>query len=373
MLPKAGAILDLNSGAKGGLILSNISLDNIGEIFSGFPGMSGADIAVAKAQLKGAMVYNTKQGARAFGESNVSNATMFYATTIDNAQPTFRHYWWDNDIDVKFTDTGASSIKNFAITYDNSPSVSPYNRTFYYNATGNSIQYIGTNCYGDKTFQCRDKTNKNTAKCGSFFIGQTVRLNTTDKCTVHAPNSNYEWNTDYANGNKIFSIRVYKGTLTPEQIAANYEVDKRRFTAPPRVKIGDNFSPEVVVLSPHFLMCKVPQSTSGLGPVDVEIISDGASSTLDDAYKYVDATSAFYVSSISPIIGSAGEKLKLTGNGFGDITKIEAGGIECPINSSTRTSTFCECTLPANPPGEVDIMIITSSKPYRFAKVFEYK
>ncbi|MDR2085897.1 MAG: hypothetical protein LBP72_01860, partial [Dysgonamonadaceae bacterium] len=59
--PKAGAILDLNSGAKGGLILSNVGLDNPTEIPAGFPGMSGADIAVAKAQLKGAMVYNTNE------------------------------------------------------------------------------------------------------------------------------------------------------------------------------------------------------------------------------------------------------------------------------------------------------------------------
>jgi hypothetical protein len=305
------------------------------------------------------------------GADYTANSTMFFCPPTENAQPTFRHFWWSNDVDVKFTDTNSNNIKNFAITYDNSVLASPNNRTFYYNGSENSINYVGTNCVGSTTNYCREKTNKNTAKCGSFFVGQTVHVNTYDKCI--AAGTNFHRDT-YTHGNKMFSIRVYKGALTPEQIAANYEVDKRRFTAPPQVKIGGNLSPEVVVLSPHFLMCKVPSSTGGLGTADVEVTNaDGTSLILDDAYKYVDATTDFYVSEIKPIIGSAGENLKLTGNGFGDITKIEAGGSDCPIKTSTRTSTFCECTLPANPPGEVDIMIITNTKPYRFAKVFEYK
>jgi hypothetical protein len=56
--PKEGAILDLNSDAKGGLILSNVNINDPEVIPSGFAGMDGVDIATAKAQLPGTLVYN---------------------------------------------------------------------------------------------------------------------------------------------------------------------------------------------------------------------------------------------------------------------------------------------------------------------------
>jgi uncharacterized protein (TIGR02145 family) len=58
--PKVGAILDLNSGVKGGLLLSNVTLTNLHDIPSGLAGIS--DIAreerVVKEAFCGAMVYH---------------------------------------------------------------------------------------------------------------------------------------------------------------------------------------------------------------------------------------------------------------------------------------------------------------------------
>jgi uncharacterized protein (TIGR02145 family) len=58
--PKNGAILDLNSTAKGGLLLSNVTLLNLYTIPADFPGMtpSPADLADAKKKFTGAMVYH---------------------------------------------------------------------------------------------------------------------------------------------------------------------------------------------------------------------------------------------------------------------------------------------------------------------------
>jgi hypothetical protein len=283
------------------------------------------------------------------------------------AAPVFRHYWWANDIDVKFTDSGSNNIKNFAITYDNSAQASPYNRTFYYNGSENSIQYIGTNCNDPSNF-CRDRINKNTARCGSFFIGQTVRVNTDDRCSV----DNTYIDDDYANGNKIFSIRVYDKQLTSEQIAANYEVDRRRFTAPPTVTIGGQSCTDVVVLSKNFLMCTVPAGS--LGTQNVVVVSDGVPTTYSDAYEYVGST-AFYINTISPIVGTANQPnqtLTLTGNNLNGITKVEVGGVAC--TNLNVNATDCTCTLPDTlPVGEVDIMITVGGDVYRFAKVFEYQ
>jgi hypothetical protein len=60
--PTAGAILDLNSNAKGGLVLSNVaitSLDSIPEGTGYFPGVDTPALRVFNPKLRGAIVYNT--------------------------------------------------------------------------------------------------------------------------------------------------------------------------------------------------------------------------------------------------------------------------------------------------------------------------
>jgi uncharacterized protein (TIGR02145 family) len=52
--PAKGALLDLNKAVKGGLLLSNVALDNLYTIPSTFPGGAPAN----KSEFKGAMVYN---------------------------------------------------------------------------------------------------------------------------------------------------------------------------------------------------------------------------------------------------------------------------------------------------------------------------
>jgi hypothetical protein len=55
--PKAGAILDLNSSVKGGLVLSNVEINNWSKIPAGFPGIISEQ--ESNAALSGMMVYNT--------------------------------------------------------------------------------------------------------------------------------------------------------------------------------------------------------------------------------------------------------------------------------------------------------------------------
>jgi hypothetical protein len=59
---KEGTLLDLNSDTKGGLLLSNVYLNNLTEFPESFPGISGLeepDLANAKDDLKSAIIYNT--------------------------------------------------------------------------------------------------------------------------------------------------------------------------------------------------------------------------------------------------------------------------------------------------------------------------
>jgi uncharacterized protein (TIGR02145 family) len=77
--PKDGTVLDLNSSAKGGLILSNVALSNLYTIPASFPGM-GTPPADAKEKFTGALVYHTganniPAGIYAWNGTNWSPAT----------------------------------------------------------------------------------------------------------------------------------------------------------------------------------------------------------------------------------------------------------------------------------------------------------
>jgi hypothetical protein len=152
----------------------------------------------------------------------------------------------------------------------------------------------------------------------------------------------------------------------------NAVLDQVRYLAPPSVTIGGVPCTEVVVLSLHFPMCKVPLSTSGARRESVVITTGSNILTLNNAYDYVDAVTAFYVSSISPIIGSAGDTLTITGNKFEDILEVKVGNVTCPTSiDATGADGMDSCTfnLPADLTGKVDITITTGNKTYRFAKV----
>jgi hypothetical protein len=169
----------------------------------------------------------------------------------------------------------------------------------------------------------------------------------------------------------FLSVRLYNRVLKPAEIATNAALDQIRYLNPPKVTIGGNECTEVVVLSSNFLMCKVPPGDD-TGLKDVKVESKGVTSTYNGAYEYVPGT-AFYIDLISPILGSAGETLTLTGNNLDTITELEVGGNVCP-SPTTQTSIKYECELPALAAGEVDIKITTTGgKTYRFAKVFEYQ
>jgi hypothetical protein len=164
----------------------------------------------------------------------------------------------------------------------------------------------------------------------------------------------------------FLSVRLYNRVLTSAEIALNAKLDQKRYLNPPSVTIGGNACTEVVVLSDHFLMCKVPAGTSGQKDVEVDGI------TYSRAYKYVPAGD-FYVSKISPIIGSAGTTLTLEGNRLGEISAVSVGGVPC-TNGIYQDAVKYECELPPNSSGEVDITIkLNDNTVYRFAKVFEYQ
>ncbi|MDR2085669.1 MAG: IPT/TIG domain-containing protein [Dysgonamonadaceae bacterium] len=593
--PKAGAILDLNSGAKGGLVLSNVSLDNTGEIPAGFPGMSSAEIAVAKAQLKGAMVYNTNPNtcvgvhawdgnhwarpispqksegdplkitsntANAVGGDNIeftvdteaktytwyinpngagyeyigvttgpklevaipagtvklkviadnchvleeSNEAIIqseslspkfgstdggnyiyiygdfpYAATGDYVQSDLvAHYDgvnnsglgdkyhhnditkpWANLVDAAtplnvtgtvttaaweakgYRDDNGSELKTPSIVpntwpdgneprtaeiiYTTPPTELPANaevRLFWYgpfwtsvanDRQGFHIRYRGA--YENSFQPLSIWQNSNEIKDAKVKIPAIYEANTLHTVTSTYANSlddatftnmlidgvkvpenflirsNAVANTvldfGYAGSpggteiegtqvsNFLYqSIRLYSRVLSDQEIAHNAALDQIRYIAPPVVTIDGVPCTEVVVLSSHFLMCKVPKSIHGTGYKDVVITTSVKTLTLTGAYQYVEAASAFYVSSISPIIGkanTASQTLILTGNKLDKIADINVGGQPCTNLTVTPDGKTLTCTLPSIDVGEVDIILtMDDATIYRFAKVLEF-
>jgi hypothetical protein len=170
------------------------------------------------------------------------------------------------------------------------------------------------------------------------------------------------------NGSTFLSFRLYDRVLEPGEIAENAVLDQKRYLAPPTVTIGGNLCTEVVVLSPHILMCKVPAGSSE-GTKDVEV--NGV--TYSGAYKYV-PVNKFYVSNISPIIGGIETILRLKGNEMTEINEVLLDGKTCTLVS--RDAGEYKCSLPSDlssAGGEMDITIkLNDDTVYRFAKVFEY-
>jgi hypothetical protein len=168
----------------------------------------------------------------------------------------------------------------------------------------------------------------------------------------------------------FLSIRLYDRVLSSDEIKRNAELDQIRYLNPPAVTIDGVPCTEVVVLSSHFLMCKVPAGS--IGAKDVEIKVKDKTIHYAGAYEYVSAGD-FYVSSISPIIGSVNDVLTLEGNKLNEISEVRVGGALC-TNVIYQDVARYECELPSNPSGEVDITIkLIDETVYRFAKVFEYQ
>jgi hypothetical protein len=174
----------------------------------------------------------------------------------------------------------------------------------------------------------------------------------------------------YLSGSTFLSVRLYDRVLTPAEIELNAELDQKRYLTPPTVTIGGDSCTEVVVLSPHFLMCRVPEGTT---KGDNQVKLNGMDYT---NYKYVDPDDDFYISSISPIVGSfaGGTVLTLEGNKLETITKVEVGGISYDTPDVLTFGKKYKYTLAPHSAGEVDIVITTTGgETYRFAKVFEYQ
>jgi hypothetical protein len=87
-------------------------------------------------------------------------------------------------------------------------------------------------------------------------------------------------------------------------------------------------------------------------------------------------TSIIRVSSVFPYRGglAGGTPLRIFGMNFGSTPPtVTVGAFNCPVDTSTMTSTEIRCTLPGNPAGLVDIVVASATTgTYTFQKGYRY-
>jgi hypothetical protein len=181
----------------------------------------------------------------------------------------------------------------------------------------------------------------------------------------------------YLSYSTFLSVRLYDRVLEAGEIEHNAELDQIRYLAPPTVTIDGNLCTEVVVLSPHFLMCKVPAGNIGAKDIEIKVKDKETEKTINyaGAYEYVDPDGDFYISEVFPIVSpvEGGGTLTLKGNQLSTINEVSIGNVICSNVTIQGDDTYA-CSIPANPAGETDITIkLGDGMVYRFAKVFEYQ
>ena len=87
-------------------------------------------------------------------------------------------------------------------------------------------------------------------------------------------------------------------------------------------------------------------------------------------------TSMIRISSVFPYRGglAGGTFLRIFGINFGLLPPtVTVGGLDCPVDSNTITSTEIRCTLPGQSPGLVDVVVASSTTgTYTFQKGYRY-
>jgi hypothetical protein len=209
----------------------------------------------------------------------------------------------------------------------------------------------------------------NNALTDSYINNTHATIYSRPACSLATTQTGHVWIGKDLEYSTFLSVRLYNRVLNSTEIEENARLDQIRYLTPPEVKIDNVACTEVVVLSPHFLMCRVPASPLGsTGAKDVYV--NGV--TYSGAYTYV-GTSDFYVSSITPILGSAEDELTLTGNRLDEISELKVGDIPCSPSEPPSSGEY-KCLIPDDQTGEVGITITTTGgQIYRFAKVFEYQ
>ncbi len=135
------------------------------------------------------------------------------------------------------------------------------------------------------------------------------------------------------------------------------------------VLFGDVAASNVVVNQHWAALVTVPAHPAGL--VDVTVIKNSVTATLEDGFRYI--TAPLTLGSIAPLRGPAagGTEVLLTGGGFADGVAVTFDGVPASevkvVNDQLVTA-----VAPPHAPGVVDVAVLDGESEVQLAEVYEY-
>jgi uncharacterized protein (TIGR02145 family) len=203
--PKKGAILDLNSDVKGGLLLSNVALPDLYTIPAAFPGMDPPPADVND-KFKGALVYNTNsqwgigvylwngvnwtpagEDCRELTSDDIElpviltvdagSAMLSVSTKLSDRCSEGEIFTWSAASGVNFPEgnTGSTVKANFATLGDYSVTVTASNRYSTASASKNLTVHV-RNLYGIVGSACLDVKKSQTTLTGTALAIYNDRM-----------------------------------------------------------------------------------------------------------------------------------------------------------------------------------------------------
>jgi hypothetical protein len=191
-----------------------------------------------------------------WGNDSYGNANKIRFNDIPNGGSNryFSHYWYGGAHDFNFEIPSGTGVRQMSITYNNTS---------------------GRRAYAEgAVFSTHTSKGKNTTSSNPLYLGYTGHNHNT-------------YGQEYANGNLIHSIRIYKRALDQNEIQWNYEVDKIRFmVSPPVVKIGNEECKCLTIISATEMRCTLPPN-SGVQNVTVSYGGDNNIKVGEVSYKSI--------------------------------------------------------------------------------------
>ncbi|MDR0866731.1 MAG: fibrobacter succinogenes major paralogous domain-containing protein [Candidatus Symbiothrix sp.] len=305
--PQAGAILDLNSTVKGGLILSNVAITDLSEIpASGFVGITS--VQATNAALTGTIVYNTNENA----EKKIKKGLYVWdgndwqpvsGSTIETADGDPTCAAIQNVILTAKSATliiGSSGTVSLGVLSDGtnkySGSVTPKKYEWWRtDATGANYAMIAETDYNTATYAMAFNAGAGTYKAKVIAKNCAASTQTSNEITVTVTptppvNGNYK-----ITGDDCYDVLVTPGTGRSDAFAGGAYVKEYSFTTTTAFS-GLSFS---ILDDPYGLISVLPQPspTSGSSAVTFNVT---------------------FNSNVKTIVGTAGVKTARIGASYTD-------------------------------------------------------
>ncbi|MHB8877881.1 MAG: beta strand repeat-containing protein [Myxococcaceae bacterium] len=246
-----------------------------------------------------------------------------------------------------------------AFTYVPAPTVTSLNPAFGYASGGTAVTITGTGFLPAATVTFGGTAATTVTVVSATSITATTPAGTAGAADVVVTNSDTQTGTltggfTYMPAPTVASIAPASG---PSSGGTNVTITGANFLAGATVSIGGNAATNIVVVGPTSITATTSAGSASAANV-VVTNADGQSGILAGGFTYVLAPT---VTAVSPAFGpaSGGNRVTLTGTGFGSGATVTIGGAAATA-ITVAGATSLSATAPPGTVGAVDVVVTNS-------------